>query len=358
MRARIVNHADAPSERLGLRFRRGDALIGGADVSLKADEARWVSAAIDWRAAPGEVPDRSAVVIESDVDALPADDRWYAVLGARRRLRVLRIVEARDGKPAPRFAALALDPHQDGSSGYAVENGTPASLLGLAGGLCDVVLLEDIASLSGDAESRLREFLRGGGGLVVAFGPHADPEYYGQKLFPGLIDLSLQGTERAAEGQGFELRARSPGHPILEGLSVAVGASLTQAKLTALERGRVTGPGAETVVTSGGGLPVVVAAPHVSVFLGSLSDEWGDLPYSGAFVPLVRGLLDHAARAAAFQDRDRPLVGRPPTARIDAAPPGPLSVFGPGSYRSQASVESDGAGFRAVADAPAAEPGI
>jgi len=364
MRARLTNHGDAPTERLAVRARREDALIGGGDVSLLADESRWASLPIDWRAGGAEMAstsdpkDKAPVVVESDVDALAGDDRRYAVLGAPRRLRVLRIVESRDGAPASRFAALALDPAQDGSGGYSVEAGTPASLLGLTHSRYDVVMLEDIASLSGDAESRLRSFLREGGGVVIALGPHADLDYYGHHLFPGMIDLALEGTERAAEGQAFELRARTPAHPILEGLSLTVGSTLTQSRLTALARGRVTSTKADAVVTTTGGLPVVVAAPQVAVLLGSLSDDWGDLPYSGAFVPLVRGLVDHAARTSSSASLDRELVGRPPGARLERAPSGVLVVRGPESYRSQATVVSDGSGFRAVADAPAVAPGF
>ena len=363
MRVRLVNHADVPSDRLAVRARRGDALIGGGDVSLLADEARWASLPIDWRA--GEVAavaadskGKAPVVVESDVDALAGDDRRYAVLGAPRRLRVLRIVESRDGAPPPRFVALALDPTQDGSGGYAVEAGTPASLLGINHGRYDAVILEDIASLSGDAETRLRAFLREGGGIVVALGPHADLDYYGRKLFPGMIDLAVDGIERAAEGQSFEIRARAPAHPILEGLSLTVGSPLTQSKLTALARGRTTTPKAEVVVATTGGLPVVVAAPQVAVFLGSLSDDWGDLPYSGAFVPLVRGLVDHAARTSSPGSLEKALVGRPPAAYLDVSPSGAVAVRGPESYRSQATVVAEGSGFRAVADAPAVVPGF
>ncbi len=363
MRARMVNHADAPSDRLAVRARRGDALIGGGDVSLLADESRWASLPIDWRAgeAAGVGADsrgKAPVVVESDVDALAGDDRRYAVLGAPRRLRVLRIVESRDGAPPSRFTALALDPAQDGSGGYAVETGTPASLLAISRAREDVVILEDIASLSGDAETRLRAFLREGGGAVIALGPHSDLDYYGMKLFSGLVDLSIDGTERAAEGQSFELRARAPAHPILEGLALSVGSPLTRSKLTALARARVTSPKAETVVATTGGLPVVVAAPQIAVFLGSLSDDWGDLPYSGAFVPLVRGLVDHAARTSSPESLDRALVGRPPAVSLESSPSGAVVVRGPESYRSQATVVSDGSRFRAVADAPATVPGF
>src|SRR5512143_1240412 len=115
MRARLVNYADGPSDRLALRIRRGEALIGGGDATLRAGEVRWVSMALE----PGAVSASSIpVVAEEDEDALPIDDRWYAVLGAPRRLRVLRIAEPRGGEPPPRFAALALDPTGDGSSGF------------------------------------------------------------------------------------------------------------------------------------------------------------------------------------------------------------------------------------------------
>src|SRR2546426_7272525 len=156
LRARFANHADSPSDRVAIRVRRGDALIGGGDVTLRGDEDRWLSMPLDWRGAPDSAASSGPVILESDQDALPADDRWFAVLGAPRRLRVLRIAEARDGSPPPRFAALALDPGGDGTGGFSVEPGTPASLLSLGPSSADVVLLEDVASLSADAEAKLR----------------------------------------------------------------------------------------------------------------------------------------------------------------------------------------------------------
>ena len=358
LRARFANHADSPSERIAIRVRRGDALIGGGDVTLRGDESRWLSMPLDWRGAPDAAASSGPVILETDQDALPADDRWYAALGAPRSIRVLRIAEARDGAPPPRFAALALDPGSDGSGGFTVETGTPASLLSLSRSKSDVVLLEDVASLSADAEGRLRAFLRDGGGLVVALGPHSDPGYYGSHLFPGLIDLALDGVEQAATGAPFELKARLPAHDVLEGISVGVGSTLTQSRLTALIRGRPTSPRAEIVVQTSGGLPLVAAAPGVGVFLSSFSDDWGDLPYSGAFLPLVRGLVTHAARASKSSLSGSLRVGEPPIARLAAAPGAAVLVRGPEGYASQAAVESEGTGYRAVADAPALHPGF
>ncbi|HET9951775.1 MAG TPA: BatA domain-containing protein [Candidatus Eisenbacteria bacterium] len=360
LRARLVNHADAPSDRIAIRLREGDALVGGGDVSLRAGERRWAAMPIEPRRGGGAGVDAAAVpthiTAEMDADALPTDDVWYAVLGPPRRLRVLRIVEARGGPP-PRFAALALDPSGTGASGFSVQDESPAALLTLNRARADVVLLEDVAALSGDAETRLRAFLRDGGGIVVALGPHSDPEYYGKRLFPGMIDLSLQAAETASEGGALELRARIPGHPILEGLTLAVGAPLSQARLTGLVRGAVTSPRAEVVVQTSGGLPVVVAAPRVAVFLSSLADDWGELPFSGAYVPLVRGLVSHAARAESSAPADL-VVGLPPRARLEGAPAGAIRVRGPADYVSTATVESEGTGYRAVALDPASVPGF
>ena len=164
-----------------------------------------LDAARSRAAGEGAIP----VIAESDADALPTDDRWYAVLGAPRHLRVLRIAEPRSGAPPPRYAALALDPGGNGASGFAVETTGSNALLELTRSRADVVLLDDVASLSGDAEARLKRYVRDGGGLVVALGPHADPDYYTRRLFPGLVDLTLGQPERATEGSTFELRARS-----------------------------------------------------------------------------------------------------------------------------------------------------
>jgi len=359
LRSRLANHADAASDRVAIRARRGDALIGGGDVTLRADEVRWAAMPLDWRASGDSAADAEPVLIEADQDALPIDDRWYAVLGAPRRLRVLRITESREaGQAPPRFASLALDPGRNGASGFTVEEGSPTALLSLGPSRADVVLLEDVASLSSDSETRLRSFLREGGGLVVALGPHSDPAYYSSHLFPGLIDLALEGPEQAPAGGSLELKARLPSHYVLEGLTVGVGSVLTQARLTGLMRAHTTSSRAEVVVQTTGGLPLVVSAPGVAVFLSSLADDWGDLPYSGAYVPLVRGLVSHAARAAKSAALGSPRVGEPPVARLDAAPGGALLVHGPGGYTSQAAVQAEGTRYRAVADIPAVRPGF
>lgn len=355
VRALLANYAEQAADRLPIRVRRGDALIGGGDATLAAGESRWISMPLEPRALSDS--GGADVIAESDEDALPIDDRWYAVLGAPKRIRVIRIAESRGGAPPPRFAPLALDPAGDGSSGFTVETGSPALLASLSPSRADAVVLDDVASLSADAEAKVRAFVKGGGGLVVALGPHADPDYYSRRLFPGLIDLAVEQPERASESGAFELRARLPGHPVLEGLTVGVGSPLTQARLTGLVRGRVTSPRAETVVQTTGGFPLVVTAPNVSVFLSSLADDWGDLPYSGAYVPLVRGLVANAVReqggAAAA-----PRVGERPVARLDAAPSGALLVRGPAGYVSSASIETEGTAYRAVAATSAPEPGF
>ncbi len=358
LRARVTNYADAPSERLSVRARREERLLGGGDVSLRPDETRWVSLSLESRPAAENDASPVPIVLETDRDALAADDLWYAMIGAPARLRVLRVVEPRGSAPPPRYTTLALDPSGDRTSGFEVEEAGPPALLSLSTTRTDVVLLEDLASLSADAEERLRAFRRAGGGIVLAMGPHADPKYYTTRLFPGLIDLALDGVERAPAGSVFELKAREPGHPIVEGLSVTVGGSITEARLLSVVRGHVTSPRAQTVVSTAGGLPIVVAGPGIAVFLGSFSEDWGDLPFSGAFVPLVRGLVEHAAHAAGLAGEVALTVGTRPTARLAQPPAEALSVRGPEGYRSQASVEAEGAGFRAVADAPAPAPGF
>ena len=125
----------------------------------------------------------------------------------------------------------------------------------------------------------------------MALGPHSDPDYYGARLFPGLIDLALEGTEQAAAGAPFELKARIPGHDVLEGISVGVGSTLTQSRLTALVRGRVTSPRTEVVVQTTGGLPLVAAGagpmPRGAVRSESLSIGARSLSIGSTFTPTV-----------------------------------------------------------------------
>ena len=75
-------------------------------------------------------------------------------------------------------------------------------------------------------------------------------------------------------------------------------------------------------------------------------------------MPLVRGLVSHAARATRATTLGPPRVGEPPRARLDQPPASALTVRGPDAYLSQASVRAEGVGYLAVADAPALEPGF
>ena len=94
-----------------IRIRRGDALIGGGDVTLRPDETRWARCR---STGAGTARDPSQVGPRRDRTRTrwPLDDRWFAVLGAPRRLRVLRIAEARGRRAAPALRGARARPGQ------------------------------------------------------------------------------------------------------------------------------------------------------------------------------------------------------------------------------------------------------
>ena len=318
LRARIANYADAPSDRIAIRVRHGDALVGGGDVTLKADENRWAAMPLDWRGAGSDSAQSSAaVLIEADQDALAPDDRWFAVLGAPGRLRVLRVTEPREGSASPRFASLALDPGKDGRTGFTVDEVPPADSSASRGRATTWCCSRTSRRSPPRVNRACARFSGTEADSWSRLARTATPATTVHGSFPassisGSMDPSRRRRgPRTSSGHGCRDTTCS------NGLNVAVGAPLTESRLTGVMKARTLTTQPEIVVQTTGGLPLVVTAPGVAVFLSSLSDDWGDLPYSGAFVPLVRGLVSYAAQAEA---------GGPGSTRVGDAPPARLDL--------------------------------
>jgi hypothetical protein len=159
------------------------------------------------------------------------------------------------------------------------------------------IVIAEASLLSGDAESRLLNYVESGGGLLLALGPRSTSlttvPVTGQALVSGPQALTRSDASTA-------VGVIDTSHPILRGLEALRAARFDrQNSIEIGEQDRVLmalETGAPLLIESN------VGAGRVLLFTSSLGKEWNDLPLQPVFVPLVAGLAEHLLGGAGFSN--------------------------------------------------------
>ncbi len=202
---RVRNGSERPRAGVPVRLRVGDAWQPGLSTDLPPQGTAEVT--FRFRVSqPGPLPLRA----ELPEDVLPADNRAFAALSVQQQARVL-LVDGRFGEP-PRsrsafFVRQALEPAGDSSrlSPFRVTV-IPDSQLPLTDlSEFDAVFVCDVPLWTAAEAERLRQFVRGGGALIVVLGTGARAESVNRHLWQGdppLLAGRLVGLHRPAAEPG------------------------------------------------------------------------------------------------------------------------------------------------------------
>lgn len=240
-----------------------------------------------------------------DDPALPADNTHAFQLPRVGASRVLVV----DGDPGPTpsasevyFLERALAPW--GASG-AMRGGVLPDVTSTAG-VVDldpevhrVVFLANVSDPSGLAP-RLTDFVRRGGGLVVALGDNVTPELYNGPLGP-LLPSPLKRLQALAAPGEDGLRTELPDTeqalfaPFARGGRGAFGSARWR-QLYALEPFE-DGEEVTTLLRTESGLPVLVERTvgrgRVLLLTGTLDLGWGTFPLQSSYMPFVQRLVTY-----------------------------------------------------------------
>ena len=138
---------------------------------------------------------------------------------------------------------------------------------------------------------RLAEFVRGGGGLLVAAGPDVDPAILGGRA-RRLVETSW--ATRPAEALTFA--PDDSRHPVFR----VFGGAGTLANVGFSRAVRISAPsGASVIAHYSDGSPALVeertAGGRVLVFGSDLNYRWNDFPLQPAFVPFIHETVRYLA---------------------------------------------------------------
>ncbi|MBV9880131.1 MAG: BatA and WFA domain-containing protein [Gemmatirosa sp.] len=263
--------------------------------------------------APVPVPSGwTRATVRAAADALPADDAYHMVLSRRQGLRVLLVDGPSRREDPGLFLRRAFDVGD--APRFQVDVTTPATLGAAALAGHALVVLHD-APLRGAAARAVVDFVRRGGGLLVAMGEASAPEAWDPAL---AALLPARPGEVVDAGGGAHLAAFERAHPIFAPFSAPHSGDLAAARVL---RRRALAPAADAQVLArfDDGTPALVesAAPQagarpttedgadgspeqgrVLVWASTLDAYWTDLPLQPVFVPFAHGLATHAARFA------------------------------------------------------------
>ena len=283
----------------------GDLSVAVRDLAPDAELGRgYLSIPQDGEASTllplARLPERGGVAIIPD-DALPLDNRRVFAAGPAGAARVL---VREDGPPSPVRLALEAGGSASGLEVTAVD---AASLTARIAG-ADVVVLVDLPRLGPIEEQAVLDFYRGGGGVLVVLGSHADPAFWNGSLLGELGAGTLGPMEPAAPGAAWRLRRAVAGHAVLAGFPARPGEPLSTATFRSI---RVLAPGGRrtgaaraaspvrVLLEYDRGRPALVEAPHALVFAAALEPAASDFTVSGAFLPLLHQCVKVLARGTA-----------------------------------------------------------
>ncbi|MDB4953846.1 MAG: hypothetical protein JWO36_1415 [Myxococcales bacterium] len=328
--AEVGNFTDHPV-KVELLLAIGDRVVARGNLEIGAFEKRTKRflAALP----PGTRATDASVSITGD--ALPIDDKRWVRSSLRDEVRVLLV----DGDPRTVrhddelfYLEAALRPGDREDSGTSVHAITAEELAGIDPksrgrapaidlGDFDVVVLANVAALPPERVAILADWVRAGGGILVAPGDRVDPAAYDRTMLPLLpqslrdpIDTTWGASPDERDSRALRLVKWEADHPIFT-LFSADAPELADAKFYKIS---LLGPTTATAdrkvlarFTNGAAALVEasIGTGRILLFTSTLDRDWNDLPIHRGFLKLVQQAVRHLARKHSLGGETEHLVG-------------------------------------------------
>ncbi len=290
---------------------------------------------------------KEGVVELVDPDGLDVDDRRTFVVRLRDTIKTLLV----NGEPSSIafhdemfFLERALNPRSQTTSNIVPELTTREGLEGLEIDEYDVVVLANVSKITPGVARKLQTFVENGGGLMLAMGDQVDVAAYNQHL-GALLPKPLRGLKQLAERGDPDApikvtRMSSPrrDHPVFRVFQLPGGASLQEVDVYSYMLLEPSPPEqSQVALTYKDSAPALlertVGRGRVMLFTSTVDDEWTELPYRPAFLPLMRRIVQYLARRATSAGQTEHLVAQDVTIEAGSMLGDRAVVTGPDDIR-------------------------
>jgi hypothetical protein len=234
-------------------------------------------------------------------DGLAGNALMHFALHAPDKFRVLVV----DGDPQTAlvqsetfFLTRALNPTgQRDSSPYLPTVMIPEGLNGAALESYDAIVICNVATLPDSFVTRLQNYLRQGGGLLIFAGDRLQAEQYNAKLGQ-LLQAPIRDRRLGVEANGEKVGKIDLAHPALQIFSD----SLLQESVKSTRvwgYSRVAASGKSVLISLANGDPLLIeqkVGPGRVVLMTTSADrDWSDLPLKTAYLPMIQSLANYLA---------------------------------------------------------------
>ena len=277
-----------------------------------------------------ETTDSIAAVTVDDRDGISADNVRYAVLDRTNRPAILLVTRTGDVAREAFYVQQALASGTAGQA-YQVTGASAAQLSTIGAGALSsnaVIMLLSTRGLERRGREAIADYLKAGGGVLLALGPDIDGEIVGDVLGD---NRTLRVTPRPDRGSADRALAPADGrHPLFVPLG-ANAAALGLVKFRTVAG--VTGAGCQMAARFTTGEAALLDCTEdrgrALVLASDLDNRWNDFPLHAMFVPFVhesvRYLTKDRSRQSEYLVAAVP-AGVPPTpgiATLSATPGAP-----------------------------------
>jgi len=290
--ARIVRRGGASSGEVTVTLEIDGQELQSRTVSLQPDAAT----AVAFQAFTLSRPHTRGVVRLGD-DALSADNRHHFVLSPGAAVSVLIVEGPNAARDASFFLRRALETTADGRFRVTLRRASTVRPVDLEG--TDAVILNDVLLDGGSAE-RLRTFVEGGGGVLVALGEQGGWPASAADMLPGTIG---QMQDRI-QGRGGRLGYLEYGHAIFEVFAGPRSGDFTGARFFRVRGFEPADSAAVLARFDDGSVALVEARPGLGrllVWTSTLDSYWTDLALQPVYLPFVHRLTEHLGGRAEAQ---------------------------------------------------------
>lgn len=287
-----VRNAGASARETRVRFTLDDRAAGETTASIPPNQSTDVTLA-------GAARGTAAAVTIEDRDGVQADNVRYAVLENANRPSLLVVTSTGDLDREAFYvqqalAATAVDRRNFeivGAGGAQLSTWSRENLA-----LNAAVLLVSTRGLEHRGREALAEYVRAGGGVLIAVGPDVDGDVVGDLLGGGSVLRIV--TPRDGKPEPRALAPADVRHPIFQPFRTSA-ATLSLVKFQNVAR--IEGSGCQTLArfTTGEAALFDCAAGEgrALVIASDLNNRWNDFPLHATFVPFLHEAVRYLASA-------------------------------------------------------------
>ena len=283
----INNFSDTPRDHVEVTFQLNEQTVDKRDISLDSNDTKVIEFS---NFNLNEGANRATIDINSN-DFAP-DNRFYFTLRREVPAKALIIESATRGVSDSIHLRSALTTNDDLPFSFAIKTSGSVDPAAIAEN--SLIILNDPGPLPGAVADSVVRFVKGGGQLIIATGPHTDAASFNQSLAT-IAPAELKEAVQTKPGESTSITNVKFDHPIFEVFQQS--GRLASAQVLGYYRSDLRNNGVVLARFEDGSPALLESTPdkgRILMLTTSLGPSWNDLPLTPIYLPFVHQMVRYA----------------------------------------------------------------